>query len=325
MLTRRYFLQSLVTVGTVSGLGLTGVCSVWAAQNTWRQTRLFMGTMVEVTVAQVCQQQADDALGVAFARGQALAKLFSRFDSSSPVTVLNTQGRLEDCPAEWQAVMEGAAAVHAQSGGAFDLTVLPLLQLMEKSHGKPRRAELQGALRLVGQDNLVQSGTGWSFANQGMGLTLDGIAKGYIAQQMSIALTALGCPDHMVNAGGDIVAHGSPAQDKPWRVGIADPIHKGRHVRTLALAPQGGAVATSGFSEFRFDQAGHSNHLLLPQTGASSSWASVTVAAPTGLEADALATACAVMPAGAALQLVAGMGQGYGCHVLTRDGRLLSA
>ena len=60
MLTRRNFLQSLVTVGTVAGLGLTGISAARAAQDTWRQTRLFMGTMVDITIAQTGQQQADD-------------------------------------------------------------------------------------------------------------------------------------------------------------------------------------------------------------------------------------------------------------------------
>ena len=325
MLTRRSFLQSLATVGTVAGLGLSGFGIVQAAERTWRQTQLFMGTMVELTIAGSGQQQAEDAFARAFSRGRELEGLFSRFDASSPVAVLNAQGSLGECPPEWHDVMEGAAAVHAQSNGAFDMTVLPLLRLMEHRQGRPDKAELQAVLRLVKQDGLVRAGQGWRFADAGMGLTLDGIAKGHIAQQMSAVLMAQGCPNHMVNAGGDIVAHGTGADGQPWRVGIADPTRKGRHVRVLTLAPQGGAVATSGISEFRFDSTGRSNHLLLPQTGASSSFASVTVQAPTGLAADALATACAVMAPGDALRLVGGLGEGHACVLLARDGRILAA
>lgn len=325
MLTRRSFLQSFVTVGTVAGLGLPCADAVLAAPRTWRQTQLFMGTMVELTIAGTGQQQAEDVIALAIARGRALEGLFSRFDSTSPVTILNAQGSLGECPAEWQAVMDGAASVHARSGGAFDMTVLPLLRLMEQTHGRPCKAELQETLRLVEQGRFVRTGQGWRFTNAGMGLTLDGIAKGHIAQEMSAVLTGHGCPNHMVNAGGDIVAHGTAADGQPWRVGIADPGRKGRHVRTLSLARQGGAVATSGISEFRFDSRGRCNHLLLPQTGASSTFASVTVAAPTGLEADALATACAVMAPGDALRLVRDLGEGHACVLLARDGRILAS
>ncbi len=325
MLTRRSFLQSLVTVGTVAGLGLPCATITFAAPQTWRQTQLFMGTMVELTIAGAGQQQAEDAMALAFARGRELEGLFSRFDSASPVTVLNAQGSLGECPPEWQAVMAGAAAVHARSGGAFDMTVLPLLRLMEAKSGRPDKVELQEILHLVRQDNLVRTGQGWRFANAGMALTLDGIAKGHIAQQMSAMLTAQGCPNHMVNAGGDIGAHGTATDEQPWRVGIADPTRRGRHVRTLTIGAEGGAVATSGISEVRFDRSGRSNHLLLPQTGASSSFASVTVQTPTGLEADALATACAVMAPGDALRLIGGLGKEYGGHLLTRDGRIMSA
>lgn len=330
MLTRRSFLQSLVTVGTVAGLGLPCATAALAAPQTWRQTQLFMGTMVELTIAGTGQHQAEDAMALAFARGRELEGLFSRFDSASPVTVLNAQGSLGECPPEWQEVMEGAATVYAKSGGAFDMTVLPLLRLMETKNGRPDKIELQEILRLVRQDNLVRTGQGWRFADAGMGLTMDGIAKGHIAQQMSAMLVSQGCPNHMVNAGGDIVTHGTAApgltgEGQPWRVGIADPLRRGRHVRTLSIATTGGAVATSGISEFRFDRTGRSNHLLLPTTGASSTFASVTVEAPTGLEADALATACAVMAPGDALRFIGRMGKGFACVLLSRDGRILAS
>ena len=95
-----------------------------------------------------------------------------------------------------------------------------------------------------------------------------------------------------VNVGGDLVALGSSPDGAPWRVGVADPLHRGQLLTTLSL--QDGAVATSGDAEQHFVHGGRRyHHLIDPATGSprQTSSHSLTVAAPTCLAADAAATA----------------------------------
>lgn len=287
------------------------------------RTSLFMGTIVSISVANALSEQAEEGMGRAFAVGRQLADVFSRFDSGSALSALNTAGFLANTPPALLILLERARRMSALTNGAFDVTVLPVLRLLEarrNPQGVMRldAGEMREALELVGADHL-QCGAGRiGFARSGMGVTLDGIAKGHIAQAMSQELAAAGCPDHLVNAGGDIVAHGRKAADEPWRIAVEDPHKRGRFPQIVELA-SGGGMATSGGYEVFYDAAQTRNHLVSPATGQSPELAGVTVTAPDGLTADALATALAVMPPREALKLADAL-PGCACCLLRKDG-----
>ena len=284
---------------------------------------MFMGTMVSISVAQVEPGRAEEGMARAFALGRRMADVFTRFDASSPVGALNADGALSDAPPELNALLQRAMRVGRLTGGAFDVTVLPLLRLLD-AHRNPTgslrlaEGELRETLELVGAEHLEASGKALRFTRSGMGLTLDGIAKGHIAEAMSRELAAAGCPDHLVNAGGDMVARGRKAPDAPWRVAVEDPQKRGKYPQVVEL-PAGGAIATSGGYEVFYDAAQSHSHLVSPATGQSPALASVTVTAPEGLMADALATALSVMPPREALALADAL-PGCACCLLRRDG-----
>ena len=101
---------------------------------------------------------------------------------------------------------------------------------------------------------------------------------------------------------------------------VEDPRKRGRYPQALALTT-GGAIATSGGYEIFYDAAQRHTHLVSPATGQSPALASVTVTAPDGLMADALATALSVMPPREALALADSL-PGCACCLLRRDGLL---
>lgn len=287
------------------------------------RTSLFMGAIVSLSVANAPAAQAEEGMGRAFAVGRGLADVFSRFAAGSALSVLNAAGSLADAPPALMALLERARRMGVVTNGAFDVTVLPVLRLLEAGRNpqgvmRLDAAEMRQALELVGADHLRCGAGRIDFARAGMGVTLDGIAKGHIAEAMSRELAAAGCPDHLVNAGGDIVARGRKAPETPWRVAVEDPRKRGRFPQIVDLA-SGGAMATSGGYEVFYDAAQRHNHLVSPATGQSPALAGVTVTAPDGLTADALATALAVMPARAALQLADAL-PGCACCLLRKDG-----
>ncbi len=327
--SRRHFLRAaLLSGGVLTAASLSPVLLPLAARaasavEPLQQTRLFMGTVVTISVADADAGRAEAALERAFSRGRELADVFTRFDAASPVGTLNTRGALADAPPELPAVLDHARRVGELTGGALDVTVLPLLRLVDERRNPPgslhlAEGELREALELVGAEHLEVGGGSLRFARSGMGLTLDGIAKGYIAECMSRELAAAGCPDHLVNAGGDMVARGRKAPGAPWRVAVEDPQKRGRYPQVVDL-PAGGAIATSGGYEIFYDAARTHSHLVSPATGQSPALASVTVTAPDGLMADALATALSVMPPREALALADSL-PGCACCLLRRDG-----
>ena len=98
----------------------------------------------------------------------------------------------------------------------------------------------------------------------------------------------------MVNM-GEIRAIGSRPDGAPWRVGLADPDRPGEIIESIDLVDR--AVATSAGAGFRFDRQGRFTHLFDPVSGRSPQfYRTVSVAAPTATEADALSTAFSLMP-----------------------------
>ena len=289
-----------------------------------QQTALFMGTMVSITVACPSSTQAHDAMDLAFAEGRRLEALLTRHDAAAPLGVLNSQGSLRDVPPELLNVWQRAHGICHLTGGAFDATVLPLVRLLE-SRSNPEgelelpESDLREALALVDTEAVYAGRDGMRLERQGMGLTLDGIAKGHIVDAMSAVLLRAGCENHLINAGGDILARGHKAPGVFWRVAVEDPEKRGHYPQVLELYNQ--AIATSGGYEMHYDAEGRHHHLLDPSTGRSPVLGSMSVLAATCMQADALATGLSVLPAGEALTLADSL-SGCACGLLRRDGRL---
>ncbi len=308
-ISRREALRITATAGVGAALGF-GVLDLIRTGQLHRveRTRIRMGSPVTLTAVHPDPRQGRHWVDAAFAEMERLEGILSRYRPESALSRLNATGHLEGAPPELREVVLRGLEVAESSGGAFDPTVAPLLALHQTSfsrtgaHGDgapPTAREVATALERVGYRHLRVEGDRISFARPEMALTLDGIAKGYIVDRSVQRLEELGAERILVNAGGDLGAAGSPAPGDVWRVGIQDPDGP-RGVRgVLALGPRGGA-ATSGDYVHSFTPDRTHHHILDPRTGWSPGHArSVTVLAPSCLEADALATAALVLGPGA--------------------------
>jgi FAD:protein FMN transferase len=257
------------------------------------ETRNLMGTFVTITLLHPSREQAQAALGAAFQRMEALVPLFSRHDPGSALSVLNERGFLPGPPPELLRLLRQSQGLQARTRGLFDVTVKPLLDLYESAKEQerlPSTLAIQEALRRVDSAALELSPKKIAFSKEGMGITLDGIAKGTIVDEAIAFLRKKGIRHALVNAGGDLRVMGGRADGLPWRVGVYDP-EKGNESREM-LTLREGAVATSGNYMVYFDQEKVHHHILSPESGQSPSGSvSATVIAPTAEQADALATA----------------------------------
>jgi thiamine biosynthesis lipoprotein len=261
-----------------------------------RRTAALMGTTVHLTVVGPDRARGEAAAAAALARMAALEARLSRHRADSEVGRLNRDGTLADPSDALREVLALAAEVHALAGGAFDVTILPVLDLYRT--GLPSRAALDAALARVGQDALRVDADVVRFARPGMALTLDGIGKGFVVDAGVAELRRYGFARVLVEAGGDLFAAGHR-----WRIGI-------RHPRKVDSALLGRfeagdlAVATSGdyFQPFTRDRSRH--HILDPRTGVSApGLCSATVLAPTAARADGLATLAMTLDPRAACDL----------------------
>lgn len=118
-----------------------------------------------------------------------------------------------------------------------------------------------------------------------------GIVKGWAVERAARLLAAAGASGVSVNGGGDVQLYGIPGPDRPWRVGVADPLRPGGLAAVVSAAGAGElAVATSGTAE-------RGAHIVDPRTGRSAvtDLVAVTVVAPRLTWADCWATAAFAM------------------------------
>lgn len=293
--SRRTFLKAGTALTLLAAGGLSGLVRPARAETPCvSQTRALMGTFVTVSVAHESRNFAQDAVGRAFEHMQELIPVFNRFDTASPLSVLNDQRVLRGAPPELTQLLEQAREYHALTGGTFNPAVKPVLDLMaETARRNPdvplNKEELRQRLALVDLDALRSNARSLVLERQGMGLTLDGLAKGRIVDAASETLRSLGAHDHLVDAGGDIRVSGGRTARRPWVVAVQNP-KGGEYPDVIRL--RDGAVATSGAYEVWFGDNCLAHHIVDPRTGRSPrTLSSATVRAASVAEADALSTA----------------------------------
>lgn len=250
-----------------------------------------MGTSVRFTVIsddrELATAAADSALGVM----ATLDARLSRFRHDSEVGRLNRLGRIDDASDELLNQLDLSARIARLGDGAFDITVLPLLDVyagLADPTTAEARATLETAAALVDYRSVRVDGRSVALERPGMRITLDGVAKGYIVDQAVEALRRHGFANVYVEAGGDLMAAGQKTGAAPWNIGI-------RHPRSMSMIAgvelRDRAIATSGdyMQAYTRDFARH--HIIDPRLrGSSPDLASATVIAPDAATADALAT-----------------------------------
>jgi thiamine biosynthesis lipoprotein len=252
-----------------------------------------MGTLVAVTAIHPSQTRAEDAIGRAFDEMERVVALLNRYDSASPLSYLNVEGAIDRPPPELAHVVSLSREYHELSGGAFDVTVQPLVDLFQTGEEPSDQAVLDVLERVDGSAVTVDPGS-IALGGPGMGVTLDGIAKGYVVDVMAHMLRSSGVQDFLINAGGDIRTSGRREDGKVWRVAVQDPEEDDTLPDVLEVPAR--AVATSGGYEIYFDGERTRHHIVSGESGASpQACLSVTVIAPTALAADALATTVFVL------------------------------
>lgn len=270
----------------------------------FQQQREMMDTWVTITVYNRDPDLAVRAIETVFSRMEEIEQIASIYDEHAEAYVLNEQGRLDDPSPELIEIIEAAAETSRLSGGAFDITVEPLLELWRYAPGADKQfwelepleqqEALSEATALIGPDRVsVTAGPSIVLA-PGTKITLGGIAKGYAVDQGLEALRAAGVKHGLIDAGGDIGALGGKPNNEHWEIVLRNPNDSADFLVRFGLTD--GAIATSGNYERYFDPAAEVGHIMDPRTGFSSHNASsATVIAPTCTQADALATAVFVL------------------------------
>lgn len=218
---------------------------------------------------------------------------YSRYQPDSVVSLVAAQAGRDwvECDDETLWLLDCADTLFVKSGGLFDITSGVLRRAWNFTRTElPSEDALQGLCGLVDWLSVQRHGRHIRLPRMGMELDFGGFGKEYAADRSAMALANMGVKHGYVNLAGDIRVIGPQFGSQPWIIGIQDPCCRDKSIASIAVS--NGALATSGDYERSFELDGKRYcHILHPKTGLPVSfWRSISVQAPSTLQAGSIAT-----------------------------------
>ncbi len=270
--------------------------------------RYVMGTVLEVTLyppERECGQILMDHL---FALAENLDRLFTSFDSESPLNLLNRQAGYggQATETELAHILSLSATYWQLTHGAFDVTIGPLVELWQEAGRQgvlPSAKDLSHARARVGSNKLSLTKGKAELSQRGMSLNLGGIGKGYALDRLAETLGQSGVARALLNFGqSSLWAVGSPPAEDGWHVLVRRP--EGGFVGRVTLHNQAFSVSSSlgQWTEINGQRYGH---VIDPRSGqALTRNLQACVATSSAAKAEALSKALLILGEQAGIPLL---------------------
>jgi thiamine biosynthesis lipoprotein len=281
------------------------------------------GAEAKLIVLHDDEAAAARAMGLALGELREVEEVLSLYRPDSALCRLNREGVLTRPHPFLVEVLRKAQQFSELSGGAFDVTVQPLWELYAtaKRAGRvPEAAAVEAVRRKVDWRKVDVARDRIHLGERGMGVTLNALAQGFAADRILATLRSHSIQHALVNT-GEIGAMGCKEGGAPWTLGIQHPRKPEAYVALAKLSDC--CLATSGDYATRFSDDFRRHHIFDPATGRSpQELASVTVAAPSGLDADGAATAVMVLGQERGLKLLQSL-PGAEAFLVLKDDRTI--
>jgi thiamine biosynthesis lipoprotein len=225
-----------------------------------------MGTVLEITVVAASEAHARAALARCFAESERLESIFTTWRDDGELARLNARAGAGPQPAspELLRILADAQQLARETGGAFDVTVGPLLALWrdaERTQARPSDAQIESARSRVGAQRIrLDPRAGTASLEPDMAIDLGGLAKGWTLDRLGELLAAEGIARSLLDFGGSSLrARGVPLDAERWLV-----------------ASDGGAILALGDEDVSISEADGQgfaiagerfSHIVDPRTG----------------------------------------------------------
>ena len=268
------------------------LCRRGGTADTWQHDEgLVFGTVYNITYLHHTDLQADIE-----AELRKVDSEFSMFNSESTVARINRGDSLVERSDMFNEVYALAKRVNADTGGAFDITVAPLVNAWGfgyKHETLPTPSQVDSLLRIRSQ------------------MDFSAIAKGYGCDAVARCLERHGVSRYLVEIGGEVALHGTNRDGGLWRIGVNKPSDDANATHgdlQTVLTLSDACLATSGnYRNFYYDNGRKYAHTIDPRTGypVQHDLLSATVIASDCATADAYATAFMVLGLDSARDILA--------------------
>lgn len=269
---------------------------------TFNKDTIMLDTVVKSKIV-IPNKNGAAILDSAFAMMDQYEKVFSYYTENSTLDKINkSETETIEISDEFYNILSYCKQIYNKSDSLYDVSIGELTDIWNFDNKiVPSHESIENAINNSGFDKVIINKTNIIKPNN-IKINLGSIAKGYIVDKGIDYLISKGAKSGFINAGGDIRFFGNSNQNKT--VGIQHPRDRNDIIGKVTLTNQ--AIVTSGDYERFFEVEGKRyHHIIDPKTGyPAENTISVTIIASTAMEADALSTACFVMPPEKAIELI---------------------
>ncbi len=299
---RRFYLTAVFLCILSMMTGCTG-----KTRETVSREGFYFDTVVQISLPKEQEQLLDGAFDLC----QHIEETFSRTRKDSELYQVNHRASQEVTLSEdLRTVVEMGLQFYQWTGGMFDITIAPVLELWDFKSDDPQLPDpeaLAKAVEKVDAGTLTLEGNVLRFAREDTQIDLGALAKGFAADQLREYFLENGADSALINLGGNVMAVGAKPDGTPWKIGIQDPHgERGEVSQVMELTDR--SVVSSGTYERSFEKDGVLyHHLLDPSSGYPKDVeaAQVTVISDSSLLGDALSTSCLLIGEEAGKELAA--------------------
>ena len=323
------------TIGALLGIGVAALL-IWGIKDEEQPEKEYFHNEGKVfgTYYNIRYEAENDLQDSITAALEAFDNSLSLFNPQSTLSAIN-ENRDMSTDAFFEDMWREAEEVYTLSGGAFDITVAPLV----KAFGFGRKSDQYSVIsshtidslrEFVGFDKVELIDHHVYKSNPRVQIDGGAVAKGQACDVIAEVLRAHECENYLVDIGGEVVAHGVNDKGEPWRIGITKPNinNEGAQEELQEIIPVTDiCMATSGnYRNYYYAGEERRSHTIDPRTGypVQHSLLSATVIASSCMRADALATACMVLGADDALEMINRAGDAACYFIIAQNDSLVT-
>ena len=227
----------------------------------------------------------------------------STYQPASLISMIN-RNETDSVDMKFKKNFEIAKEVYEASDGAFDITVLPLVNAWGFGPGTKQDIDsmlIDSLLQFVGMDKIRIEDNRVIKDNPGVTLDLNAIAKGYSVDVVADFLEKRKVNNYMIEIGGELRTKGLNPNHEVWKIGLDKPFFgnmmPGQNLQAVILLDEKSLATSGNYRRFYEEDGVKYTHSIDPKTGypARSSLLSATIISDECIVADAYATACMVM------------------------------
>jgi FAD:protein FMN transferase len=297
-------------------------------QTEYKRKVSMLGSPFEITVVAKDSVEGKQFTDLAINEVKRIENQISDWIPTTQISLVNKNAGIQAVKVDSEVfeLVARAIKISVITDGAFDISYASMDKIWKFDGSMtvmPTEEAIKKSVAKIGFKNIVMNKEDQSIFLKlsGMKLGLGGIGQGYIADKVKAVLVANGCNSGIVNVSGDINAWGKQINQKPWTVGIINPMNKNKVFATFPL--ENSSVETSGnYEKYVIFNGIRYSHIIDPRTGyPTQGVVSVSVFAKQTEIADALATGIFVLGVEVGLDLVNQL-KGIECIIVDDKGKI---